>query len=150
MATHGIGNTAVYAKAREAVVNELHLNDFIDKQWANIESRLLDAESRAAAADSSAGQSANVVFFAECLPYAAAIVHTGSTLQDFVTAKKWAEDQHVLRFADAVSVLAVLTFFYLVEKGISSGENRDAWQEIKHRVDALLTQQIKAQPASVG
>jgi len=96
------------------------------------------AESKA----KSAAQSANIVFFAECLPYAAAIVHTGTSLSDFVKAKEWAREGQPAH-TDAVSVLAVLTFIYLVERGTQLSKGRDdqkfqKWQSIKRRVDNLL------------
>jgi len=109
------------------------------------EAEAVDAEAKAVAAEAeakSAAQSANVVFFAECLPYAAAIVHTGSVLKDFGNAKAWAT-QRQPQPADAVSVLAVLTFFYLVDRGTKLSAEKDSqellkWESIRRRVNNLL------------
>ena len=112
---------------------------FIDDQWRNIETRLLRAQAK------HADDSATVDFFAECLPYAAAIVHAGSTSENFIEAKVWAKREHPLEYADEVSILALLTFVYLVDKGVAKSqeaeypeENRKKWKDIKFRLDGLL------------
>ena len=135
----------VYEKARQAVEQFLilsgHEGDFIDKQWDKIETRLLDVETRAANAEKkSPGQSANLMFFGECLPYAAAIVHIGSTPNDFAKAKEWAQKQTLGATTDPVSVLAVLTFLYLVHKGSESKDpgKRQQWASIGRRANYFL------------
>lgn len=133
-----------------------------EKQVAKAHKRTAEAHERAAEANTveaadaevvavtaeadanSAARSANIVFFAECLPYASAIVHTGSALSDFAKARLWAlqRQPNPDNPVDPVSVLAVLTFFYLVDEGIkkSTGEDEKLkrWQSIRRRVNTLL------------
>lgn len=125
---------SVYERARVAVEEKLKINDFINLHWDAIEKRVLDAESRVA--DMKAG--ANVVFVAECLPFVAGIVHVGSELVNFRMAREWVRAE--LPNADAVSVLAALTFLYIVGIGLDRAdpEKVTTWESIQHRVDTLL------------
>ena len=142
----------VYKDAKIAVEQKLKINTddnhFIDEHWDEIEKRVLDVETRVA----DMGKGGNVIFVAECLPFVAGIVHVASTLDNFRTAKDWVKA--VLPEPDAVSVLAALTFLYLVEKGKEEGkklaegdpeklekadpEKLKKWESIRQRVDSLL------------
>ena len=131
----------VYEQASIAVVAKLKIDGFIEAHWEEIERRILDVESRVAEAKQRGmDQGANVIFVAECLPFVAGIVHVGSTLDRFREAKKSVGAE--LPNTDAVSVLAALTFLYIVGKGKELAEGDPGklkkWQSIQHRVDSLL------------
>jgi hypothetical protein len=135
-------NSDVHKNAEDAVINkgQLDMGEFIEKQWPNIETRLLYAQEK------HPEPAASVEFFAECLPYAAAIVHAGSTPQHFIDAKEWARRLHPLVYADEVSILALLTFVFLVDEGVRRSrqeeppnpEKQKKWMSIKSRLDGLL------------
>jgi hypothetical protein len=136
-------NIAMFALA-DSAVKELNLESFIDKHWSSIEVRLFDADTHAAEAETTIDHSsAGMVFFAECVPYVAAVLHAGSALENFVKAKEWVTRQASLHFADPVSVLAILTFIYLIQRGADPDktmdqDTRSRWEGIRRRVNALF------------
>jgi hypothetical protein len=99
----------VFENASHAV-KLLNADEFIKKHRSEIFERLAGAE----ASVKGMGPEGNVVFVAECLPFVAAIVHVGSTLDKFREARDWVRGK--LEHADAVSVLSALTFLYIVDQ----------------------------------
>ena len=63
----------------------------------------------------------DMIFIAESLPIISAVIQVGSKLDNYRKAKEWVRGK--LPDADPVSVLAALTFLYIVEMGREEYEN---------------------------
>jgi len=129
---------SISAKASDAVVNVLKADGFIRSHRQEVYARLEQAFTRAT---SSEGEG-SVMFVAETLPLMAAIVHLGTTLDDYIRATHWAEE----RFPGGVptSTLSALTFIYVVEQGEKDAreardpQRRGLWKKMRESLDDLL------------
>jgi hypothetical protein len=129
----------IFEKAREAVEENLKAQDFINQHRVEIYARLEECDERVTKAQSEGkvNGEADIVFIAECLPMVAAILHVGSTLQNYREAIKKVSD--ALPDADPVAVLSALTFLYIVERGQNEApaDKTEAWKRIAKRVSRL-------------
>lgn len=133
-----------FEKAKEAVENQLHVDDFINERKEEIYAKLEDNHRRAMLVED---DSRGLMFIAESLPLISGIIYVGSTLKNFNDAINWVRKS--LPNADPASVLSALTFFYIVEKGwkefsdknrrrAEDEKKREMWAHIRKQMDALL------------
>jgi len=128
---------AEFEKAQQAVEEQLNADGFIDSQKRTIFEKL--EENYLSVKDQDQAQ---LMFIAASLPLAAAVIHVGTTLEDFRRANKWVKES--LPDADPVSILSTLTLIYIVNKGwqdaAGSGDEHKkmVWNEMAGWVQSVV------------
>lgn len=132
-------NTATrsFSRALEAV-EHLGIADFIEQQRTAIFKRL---EQNFLHSADQHDQTA-LLFIAESLPIASAIIQVGSTMENFQRTRTWIRE--TVPDADYVSIMSVLTLIHLVRKGyeaaLQSGDqqSKELWTKMLQGVRAAL------------
>lgn len=136
--THGSTISSELEKARSAV-EELQISDFIETHKTEIFGRL--KENYELAHSGKSEPESDLAFIADSLPLISAIIQVGSNKEVYLKACKWV--QKSLPSANPSSVLSVLTFIYILEKGCKESSldeaSRETWENMRAAVKKSLT-----------
>jgi hypothetical protein len=125
-----------FEESKKIVEETLNLKEFITTHEADIFAKLesCDAHTKKLESDGT------IMFITEILPLITAIIHVGSTSENFKDAKNWVRNS--LPEADPVSVLTAITFLYIVNRGrakySNSKEKSEVWKRICQRANTLM------------
>jgi hypothetical protein len=144
--------TEAMAKQAPMVVEKvLGLSEFINNNWDNIYRRLEESELRVMKAIEEkkiAPEDEHLLFLYETLPFIGGIVRVGSNLHNYDKGVEWVNSR--LPHTEPHSVLAALTFFYIVDKAwpafcdsqewvevfhVGKAQKKEIWERIRERVE---------------
>jgi hypothetical protein len=126
-----------FEKSEQAVESQLKVDRFIQDHRLTIFEKL--EENYCSVRSQSQAQ---LMFIAASLPLAAAIIHVGSTLDNFRRANEWVKES--LPDSDPVSILSTLVLIYAVRKGWEeAAESEDdskkmMWNEMAEWMQSLV------------